>query len=203
LFDFDGTLADSYAAITASVNHVRAQHGLTPLPVDAVRVLVGHGILDLMPQVAPGDPVANAAIYRAHHPSVAVPLTHILPGVVETLTRLQAAGCRLGVCSNKPSAFTRLLVAELNLARFFGVVVGPEDVAGRAKPAPDMLWLAMRELALTPADTVYVGDMTVDIATAKAAGVPVWVLATGSHDEATLRAAEPERFLTAFTDILG
>ena len=48
LFDFDGTLADSYAAITASVNHVLEQHGRPTLTEEKVRSLVGHGLQRLM-----------------------------------------------------------------------------------------------------------------------------------------------------------
>src|ERR1700732_3822632 len=71
LFDFDGTLADSYAGITASVNHVRAAHGLPPLTVAEVRPHVGHGPAQLLHATVPGaDPVRDTARYRAHHPSV-------------------------------------------------------------------------------------------------------------------------------------
>src|SRR5262245_33781921 len=48
LFDFDGTLADSFAAITASTNHVRESYGLPPLPEAEVRQYVGHGLAHLM-----------------------------------------------------------------------------------------------------------------------------------------------------------
>ena len=47
IFDFDGTLADSYAAITASVNFVREGYGLLPLSIEAVRPHVGRAVLDL------------------------------------------------------------------------------------------------------------------------------------------------------------
>ena len=43
LFDFDGTLADSYAAIASSVNHVRLQRGLPPLTIAEVTRFVGRG----------------------------------------------------------------------------------------------------------------------------------------------------------------
>src|SRR5262249_6346978 len=71
VFDFDGTLVDSYAAITASVNHVREQHGLTPLPEAEVRRFVGHGPAYLLENTVPGAELpADVERYRAHHPSV-------------------------------------------------------------------------------------------------------------------------------------
>src|SRR5262249_53948484 len=163
LFDFDGTLADSYPAITASVNHVRGRYDLPPLPVEEVKRHVGRGPEYLLRQTCPtGDVAENVAAYRAHHPSVLREGTHLLPGVYETLKGLHGRGLRLGVCSNKPVAFTNQLVEILNIAPFLEVILGPED-AGRVKPAPDILLLAMRRLQLRTAQVLYIGDMVVDI----------------------------------------
>src|SRR5271154_305035 len=93
LFDFDGTLADSYAGITASVNHVRATHGLPPLSVDEVRRHVGRGPAQLLEQTVPGtDPMRDVALYRAHHPSVMREGTRLLPGAAHALTALKQHG---------------------------------------------------------------------------------------------------------------
>ena len=65
LFDFDGTLADSYGAITSSVNFVRGRHSLPPLEESDVRARVGHGLLQLMEEIVPGgDPAADAKLYQ-------------------------------------------------------------------------------------------------------------------------------------------
>src|SRR5438874_10279454 len=98
VFDFDGTLADSYPAITASVNHVRALHGLAPLPEAEVRRFVGRGADYLLAHTVPGAPAGEAlAAYKAHHPSVLRSGTTLLPGVAETLAALRKGGLRLGV----------------------------------------------------------------------------------------------------------
>src|SRR5438309_958742 len=69
LFDFDGTLADSYGAIAASVNHVRSVHGLPALPETEVRRFVGHGPEYLIEHtVGRGDVAADLARYKTHHP---------------------------------------------------------------------------------------------------------------------------------------
>src|SRR5271165_7291061 len=93
LFDFDGTLADAYAGIAASVNHVRATHGLPPLTEAEVRKHVGHGPQHLLEHTVPGgDPERDVACYRAHHPSVMKSGTSLLPGALETLTTLKHSG---------------------------------------------------------------------------------------------------------------
>jgi phosphoglycolate phosphatase len=195
LFDFDGTLADSYSAIAASVNHVRSLHGLPPLTVDEVRPHVGHGPLYLMERTVGGsDSEADLVKYRAHHPKVMNELTHLMPDTADTLAKLRGWGIRLGVCSNKPRTFTVQLLGRLGLGDVFSVVIGPEDVA-HIKPAPDMLRLAMSRLGLTPAETLYVGDMCVDIDTARAAGVRVFVVTTGSDGPVALRSGGADRVL--------
>src|SRR5260370_23609844 len=79
LFDFDGTLADSYQAITASVNQVRAGHGLPPLDESAVRPHVGRGMPYLLEHTVPGvDQERDQAIYRDHHPTVMLTGTRLL-----------------------------------------------------------------------------------------------------------------------------
>src|SRR5438045_442205 len=79
LFDFDGTLADSYAAIASSVNHVRARYGLALLPVAEVKRHVGRGPEYLLAHTVPGgDFAADLAAYRAHHPTVMAGLTELL-----------------------------------------------------------------------------------------------------------------------------
>jgi 2-phosphoglycolate phosphatase len=202
LFDFDGTLADSYPAITASVNAVRAVHGLAPLPEDEVRRHVGRGPAYLVEHTVPGgDVAADVARYRAHHPSVMRQGTRLLPGVADTLAALQKAGFLLAVVSNKPVAFTRELLDVFGVARRFSAVLGPEDVP-RPKPAPDMLQAGLQRLNVTPTEALYVGDMTVDIQTARAAGVRVWVVPTGSDTRAALEAAHADRLLGTFADLL-
>jgi 2-phosphoglycolate phosphatase len=202
IFDFDGTLADSYEAITASVNHVRAFHGLARLRESEVRRHVGHGPSYLMEHTVGGPNVEeDLARYRAHHPSVLRGGTRLLPGVADTLRALHAAHMKLAVCSNKPRPFTETLLDYLNLAPFFAAVVGPED-APRIKPSPDMLLLALDRLSVPAPEALYVGDMVVDIQTARQAGVPVWVIPTGSDDRASLAAGKPDRLLDSFNDLL-
>jgi phosphoglycolate phosphatase len=196
LFDFDGTLGDSYPAITASVNHVRALHELAPLTVAEVRRQVGRGAEYLLEHTVPGgNPAEDAAAYRAHHPSVLHSGTRLMPGATEVLRFLHGRGLRVGICSNKPVVFTRDLLRFLGIADLVDVVLGPEDVA-RPKPAPDMLLAALDRLGVAEDEALYVGDMGVDVQTARAAGVHVWIVPTGSDEPSVVARASPDRILT-------
>ena len=204
LFDFDGTLGDSYAAITASVNYVRDQYGLLPLPVSAVRPHVGRGPENLLAQTVPGgDPVRDGQLYRAHHPQVMRQLTKLMPGADRLTALLRGRGVKLAVCSNKDVTFTKALLESLGVAGRFDAVLGPEDVP-RRKPAPDMLRAALERLGVADGEALYIGDMSVDVTTARAAGVAVWSVATGSDTRQTLEAAKPDRLfddLNAVADV--
>ena len=98
VFDFDGTLADSFAAITASVNHVCRAYGLPDDWTEAqIRPRVGYGLVHLMEELFPGhDPQRSVAVYREHHPSVMRSGTRLLPGAADTVAELRRRGQREG-----------------------------------------------------------------------------------------------------------
>lgn len=200
-FDFDGTLADSFGAITASTNHVRGRFGHPPLSEAEVRAQVGHGLAQLVERLVPNvDPDEAVRLYREHHPEVMFAETRLFPGVPETLTTLARRGMGMAVCSNKSVHFTRKMVEGLGLARFFPVVLGPEDVPA-PKPHPAMLLEAAARLEVSAIQCIFVGDMVVDVQTARAAGMPVWLMPTGAvplapHDP------QPDRTLRDFAEIL-
>jgi phosphoglycolate phosphatase len=194
-FDFDGTLIDSYAAITASVNFIRARYDLAPLLEAEVRRQVGRGAAYLLEHTVPGTDVAtDLALYRDHHPTVMRELTRLLPGAVEAIKAIKASRRAVALCSNKPRQFSLELLAYLQLREQFDLVLGPEDVA-HPKPAPDKLIEGLRRLDVAAAHALYIGDMSVDIETARGAGVRVWVVPTGSESREVLQAAQPDRLL--------
>ncbi|MFW6125246.1 MAG: HAD family hydrolase, partial [Pirellulales bacterium] len=172
-----------------------------------VRAHVGRGLVHLLEQTIPqrfrDDPVAmerNVARYRTHHPSVMREQTRLLAGARDALSRLHERGLRIAVCSNKPAQFTRELLAHFELADKVDVVLGPEDVA-RPKPAPQMLQTALERLGVAAGEALYVGDMTVDVEAARAAGVRVWIVPTGAQDRPTLAAAGPDRVLDSLEEL--
>jgi phosphoglycolate phosphatase len=203
LFDFDGTLADSFAAIAASTNHVRESYGLPALSEAEVRGHVGLGLGHLLRALVPNAPVEEAiARYRVHHQTVMFTLTRPMPGVAKTIPELARRGVRLGVCSNKRVEFTRQLVQSLKLGAEFACVLGPEDVGGRAKPDPAMLLEGIRRLGVSTSEAVYIGDMEVDVQTGKAASVPVWLVPGGAVGMDAALAACPDKVLTGFAQLL-
>jgi phosphoglycolate phosphatase len=202
LFDFDGTLADSFDAIIASAHYVRQSFGLPPLPAAKIRSLVGHGLVQFMEDLCPGYPTDEAVrLYREHHPSVMAAGTRLMPGVMETLKALHERGLKLAVCSNKAVSFTKDLIHILKLDTIMSEVLGPDDVDGKVKPDPAMLLEALKRFNVSPNEAVYVGDMSVDVLAGNAAGIPVWLVHIGMVGGDDPRTAGPSTVLADFGEI--
>ncbi len=201
-FDFDGTLADSYDAIAASVNHLRELRGHARLATDDVKAHVGRGPEYLLTKTVPETDLAtDLKLYRNHHPTIMAEHTRLLPGASDVLRTLHSAGKKIALCSNKPRIFSSELLAHLKIAALFHAVIGPEDVP-RPKPAPDMILAALKRLDMAPARVLYIGDMVVDIETARAAGVTVWIVPSGSDTLETLTAGKPDRMLGTLGELM-
>ena len=125
-----------------------------------------------------------------------------MSGVAETIPELARRGLRMGVCSNKHVEFTRQLVEALGLGSHFDCVLGPDNVDDRPKPDPAMLLEGLRRLEGSPPEAVYVGDMDVDVQTAKAAGMPVWLVLGGAIDAAEAARTTADMVLTTFSELL-
>jgi len=203
VFDLDGTLLDSYAGIHDSLGAVLEHFGRPAVTIEETRWLVGHGLEALVAKVLPEEMRAEAAErFRFRYKVNAPRLTRLMPGAELVVTELWRRGVPLSIASNKPAVFSRQLLAGFGLAELFAFVGGP-DLGFPEKPDPSMVLAALGAMGLPAAETLYVGDMTVDVATARAAGLPVAVVPLGSSTREELEALRPDLLLPALTDVLG
>jgi len=187
VFDLDGTLVDSFEAITESVNHARRVFDLPAMDHGDIKSHVGRGLEVLMADLVGPDLVEEGVrAFRDRYATAYAAGTTLLPGVHDALARLSDRGIRMSVASNKPARFGRPICEQLGIDKFFCAILGP-DVVGTTKPHPAMLERAITEMAVQTSDAIYVGDMLLDIETAAQAGVTVALVATGSCSEADLR----------------
>jgi phosphoglycolate phosphatase len=202
IFDLDGTLVDSYEAITESANHALDQLGLPRKTAGEVRRLVGHGLEALLASIV-GEARAEEAtrLFRIRYEQVFAEMTTILPGVADTLQRLADRGYRMAVASNKPARFTEPILGRLNLLTFFQSIQGP-DRAGTTKPEPTMLHNCLDELRVSADSCVYVGDMVLDVETAATAGISVILVSGGSSSSLELEATG-QLHLSDFRELAG
>lgn len=183
LFDLDGTLLDTAPDFAVALNRVRAEDGLEPLPLAAVRPHVSHGSYALtrlgfgLAADLPAFESRRQRLLAAYHSELAHG-TRLFPGMEEVLRHIEDSGGRWGIVTNKPGWLTTPLLAALDLAgRAACVIAG--DNAARPKPYPDSLLAAAAKLELPTAACLYVGDAERDVAAALAAGMPVLVALYG------------------------
>jgi phosphoglycolate phosphatase len=176
VFDLDGTLVDSSVDLANAVNALLRDLGADPIAVGDVVAMVGDGapVLVRRALTAAGlDPDTPGALDRflAHYDPHLLDNTRPYPGMIETLQRLSAR-VTLAVLTNKPSRATELVLAGLDLRRYFREVVGGDTAWGR-KPAPAGLLHLCEMAAAAPSVTLLVGDSAVDLATARNAGTGI------------------------------
>jgi phosphoglycolate phosphatase len=182
VLDLDGTLVDSVPDLAACANAVLAERGAAPLGEDEVRHMVGDGIAALVARAlaARGLQPDASAKRRFLDLYLAAPTarTRPYPGVPETLDELRRRGARLAICTNKPEAATRAVLAGTGLLGFFEAVLGGDSLPVR-KPDPGHLLGALARLGADPGEALMIGDGENDAAAAKAAGVPVVLMRYG------------------------
>jgi phosphoglycolate phosphatase len=201
VFDLDGTLLDSYAAIHECLSLVIAAFGRAAVTPDETRRMVGHGLEALVSRAVGAENVTEGVkIFRTRYEEIGPSSSSLLPGADAVTRRLREAGIPLAIASNKPARFSRQILEALGLLPRFAFVAGPDD-GFPPKPAPHMVFMALATLGVKGAESVYVGDMPVDVATARAAGMPVIAIPSGSATEEELRAVSPDLLIRDLNEL--
>ena len=191
LLDLDGTLVDSAPDLAASLNRVLAPLD-TPFTPAEITPMIGDGIAALVRRAtaARGLPDSPEILRRfaEDYGDHAAELTRPFPGVREGMQALVAAGWRLAVCTNKPEAATRTLLAVLGLLPMLAAIGGGDSFPTH-KPDPAHVLATLRRAGGTPDEAVAVGDHRNDVTAATGAGVPCIFAAWGYGDPAMARGA--------------
>ena len=203
VFDLDGTLVDSYAALAEAVNYARRQHGLEPLGETRIRQFVGDGLEKLLQRAFETSDVPGGVVeaFESRYDEICCEESKVLEDVESTLEHLASQGVAMAVCTNKPTSFSRKILEALGLARHFSAIVGP-DLAGARKPDPQHLLRALDATGVSTCDALFVGDMPIDVHAARNSGIDVAVVPTGSSSTDQLRAARADHYLSRFSDLL-
>ena len=203
LFDLDGTLVDSYDALTEAVNYARRQHGLHELSAVRIRDFVGDGLEKLLQRAFDNERVPRSVqdAFETRYDEICCEESKVLADVEATLAELDDAGVVMAVCTNKPTSFSKKILDFLQLSPYFCAIVGP-DLAGARKPEAQHVLHTLAATSCAPGEALFVGDMPVDVHAARNSGIDVAVVATGSSTSDALRAAAPDHFLERFSDLL-
>ncbi len=209
IFDLDGVLVDSRAAIAGCMNHALTVLGRPTRPEPDLYAYIGppisHSFGDVL-GLAPEDPevVAMMAAYRERYASVSLTATTVEPGMPEALDRL-AGDHRLAVATSKPTAFAEPLLDAVGLSAYFDVIAGPA-LDEHAEPKTETLRAALARLG--PTRAVMVGDRSFDVLAAHANGLPAIGVRWGIGSAQELSEAErlidrPAELPGVVADLLG
>jgi 2-phosphoglycolate phosphatase len=175
LFDLDGTLVDSAPDLAGAANEMRLNRGLSALPLEVLRPMVGsgaRGILEVALQMTPthANYEATKSEFLDRYETRIAQETRLFDQVFELLNSLQVAGIPWGIVTNKAERFALPLTRQLGLDRSAFAVIGG-DTTAHAKPHPAPLLEAAQRGGVDPRCCVYVGDDERDIIAGRAAGM--------------------------------
>jgi len=191
LFDIDGTLIDSNYLHVEAWNRAFTAVGH---PVDCWRIHAGIGMGSdkLLPSLIGEDAAARLGdeLRNLHSTYLAetVSLERPFAGARELLRTVAAHGVQVVLATSASPTELRTLLEALDCDESISVVTSAGDV-GEAKPAPDILQVAVEKAGLSTAEAVMVGDAIWDVAAAKRAGMPCVGVLSGGTGEAALREA--------------
>ena len=195
IFDLDGTLVDAYEAIIQSVNFTLKKLDYKEALPKRIRLAVGWGDRKLLGAFIKEQDLNSAlAIYRRHHRITLKRYSKLLPGAKELLEYLKKRDFKTAIASNRPTEFTNIILRRLGLRKYFDYVLCADKLP-KGKPHPEILLRIMKKLKIKPRQVVYVGDMTIDVETARNAGIRSIAMLGGSSSLTEIKKAKPFKIL--------
>jgi phosphoglycolate phosphatase len=186
IFDLDGTLVDTAPDLIQATNHVLNSIGRRSVSYEEFRGFVGHGSRSLIERgcTATGAAVDEETLKRLNRDFLdyygenVSDHSKIFEGVQALLNDAHSRGIKMGVCTNKVEGLSHKLLGELDLAKWFGAVVGG-DTLPIMKPDPAPYREVAKRLGVDTSRTIMFGDSETDIRTAQNTGVPVIAVTFG------------------------
>jgi phosphoglycolate phosphatase len=207
VFDLDGTLIDTAPDLIDTLNFILTQERLPAVPFKIARNLIGGGARGMIERAlaaegrtcAPSDIDRLYAAFIAHYADHVADRSRPFPKLDAALDALTAAGHRLAVCTNKLEWLSVRLLDILELAPRFAAICGP-DTFGVHKPDPEILRRTVQRAGGEPVSAIMVGDSKTDVATARAARVPVVAVDFG-YSDVPIVSLKPDRIISSFADL--
>ncbi|WP_298096346.1 HAD family hydrolase [uncultured Campylobacter sp.] len=147
LFDLDGTLIDSTPAILDGFHYAFAHLGAVDPSDEAIKRLIGHPLEVMFERLGVMRDVQNFVLaYKQRYAQIFLDQTVLLSSAFEAV-RTASEFANLGVVTTKTSKFSKILLRHLGIAKFFGTIVGREDVQN-PKPSAEPILKALENLGI-------------------------------------------------------
>jgi phosphoglycolate phosphatase len=213
-FDLDGTLVETAPEIADAVNDTLRHFDRPEVTQTQVNDWIGHGTKELLIQalasvtntsveaVRQGADLKQALpVFDRHYQARCGTRSHLYPQVREVLAALRARGCKLAVVTNKEGRYTDTVLRVHDLHAAFDVIVSGDTFPVK-KPDPTSVLTYLSRWGINPSEALFVGDSSIDAATARNAGVPVWLLPYGYNMGQPVQVCAPDRVIADFSALL-
>ncbi|MDP2371065.1 HAD-IA family hydrolase [Rhodoferax sp.] len=207
MFDLDGTLVETAPEIFDAVNDTLRFFALPEVTQQQVNDWIGHGTRELLIQALVFSGKMNEVTLRAsdslmpivsrfdkHYQQRCGTRSQLYPHVRETLTALRGQGVKLAVVTNKEGRYTTTVLNAHRLMPLLDAVVSGDSFPAK-KPDPTGIHSCLSQFGVAPERALFVGDSSIDVATARNAGVSVWALPYGYNMGQPIEACAPDRLI--------
>jgi phosphoglycolate phosphatase len=214
IFDLDGTLVETAPEISDAVNDTLRHFDWPAVDEALVANWIGHGTVALLVHAvaratgattesveAKGVIEAVRAAYDGCYAARCGSRSRLYPGARETLAALRRADVRVALVTNKEGRYTRRVLETHGLTEAFDRVVAGDTLPTK-KPDPAGVLSCLETFGAAPERSLFIGDSSIDAATARNAGVPVWLLPHGYNMGEPVDRVDADRILPDFDTFL-
>jgi len=215
LFDLDGTLIETAPEIADAVNDTLQAFDRPGVSQQQVNDWIGHGTRELLIQAlaftdhTTRDAVRQSAsfvrieqAFQVHYLKRCGTRSHLYPQVRETLEALKQRGVKRVVVTNKEDRYTRTVLDAHKLMPLFDRVISGDTLPVK-KPDPMAIHDCLHRFGIKGERALFVGDSSIDVATARNAGIAVWALPYGYNMGQPIERAQPDRVIADLSALLA
>lgn len=207
MFDLDGTLVDSVADISLSLNRALGDMALEAVSEVQVRRWIGRGASRLMYCVLehlrqpPEQHDTLMARFMVRYEASVCEVSEPYEGARELLFALKAQGVHLACVTNKPYTPAKALLEALDMLSPFDLLLGGDSLPHK-KPHPEPLQHCLQHFEVKAEEALMVGDSRNDVEAARAAGVRVLAVPYGYNHGEPVAETKPDWLVESLAELL-
>ncbi len=198
LFDFDGTIADTFDAAFAILNKLAGEFGFRPLDpseLEKARDMRTRQVMKFLK--IPMSKMSRIARRGSEEIHLRMPGVEPLPGMPALLRELHAAGFELGIVTSNSEPNVRLFLQKHDL-ELFAFIRSSSKLLGKARE----LRQVMKSRKIPAAEILFIGDETRDIEAAQKAGIPMAAVTWGYNSRRSMDEMKPDFLFDRPEDLL-
>ncbi|WP_310627638.1 phosphoglycolate phosphatase [Limnohabitans sp.] len=214
-FDLDGTLVETAPEIADAVNDTLAYFDWPAVSQTLVDGWIGHGTQALLvealahvmqqsvPKVRQSAHLKDALpVFDRYYQNRCGTRSQLYPHVRDALAHLRAQGIKLALVTNKEGRYTQTVLQVHQLTAMFDAVVSGDTLRVK-KPNPSAVELHLKKWGVNQENALFVGDSSIDAATARNAGIAVWLLPYGYNMGEPVAACQPDRVISDVSELMN